>query len=99
MDPTKYLFGKYDISNQQLLNLPSYLNTECDSKVKDPNNAAYVDGFFTYLSSQLLHNHSFYHGLDFYGSFLAKQSEFRYNVTDDLEYLQESEFFHVLKMF
>ena len=94
MDPTKYLFGKYDISNQQLLNLPSYLNTECDSKVKDPNNAAYVDGFFTYLSSQLLHNHSFYHGLDFYGSFLAKQSEFRYNVTDDLEYLQESEFFH-----
>ena len=34
MDPTKYLFGKYDISNQQLLNLPSYLNNECDSKVK-----------------------------------------------------------------
>ena len=48
----------------------------CHSKVLDPNNSAYVDGFFSYLSSQLLHTHDFIHGIDFYGSYLAIQKDF-----------------------
>ena len=42
----------------------------CHPKILDPNNAAYVDGFFSYLSSQLLHAHDFIHGIDFYGAYL-----------------------------
>ena len=49
LDPTKYLFGKYDISNQNLLNLPSYIKNECDPKIQDPNNDSYIDVFFNYF--------------------------------------------------
>jgi len=65
----------------------------CHSKVLDPNNSAYVDGFFSYLSSQLLHAHDFIHGIDFYGSYLAIQKDFVVNIFDDQEYLMKNEFF------
>ena len=65
----------------------------CHSKVLDPNNSAYVDGFFSYLSSQLLHVHDFIHGIDFYGSYLAIQKDFIVNIFDDQEYLMKNEFF------
>ena len=65
----------------------------CHSKVLDPNNSAYVDGFFSYLSSQLLHAHQFIHGIDFYGSYLAVQNDFIVNIFDDQEYLMKNNFF------
>ena len=65
----------------------------CHSKVLDANNSAYVDGFFSYLSSQLLHVHDFIHGIDFYGSYLAIQKDFIVNIFDDQEYLMKNEFF------
>jgi hypothetical protein len=65
----------------------------CHSKVLDANNSAYVDGFFSYLSSQLLHAHDFIHGIDFYGSYLAIQKDFVVNIFDDQEYLMKNEFF------
>jgi hypothetical protein len=68
-------------------------NHYCHSKVLDPNNSAYVDGFFSYLSSQLLHVHDFIHGIDFYGSYLAIQKDFIVNIFDDQEYLMKNEFF------
>jgi hypothetical protein len=68
-------------------------NHYCHSKILDPNNSAYVDGFFSYLSSQLLHNHDFIHGIDFYGSYLATQKDFIVNIFDDQEYLMKNEFF------
>ena len=97
LDPIKYLIGKYDISNVNLLNLPIYSVTadrNADSKTLDQNNAAYVDGFFTYLTSQMLHIHGFKHGIDFYGSFLALKNDFSIDVCDDIEYMSESEFFN-----
>ena len=65
----------------------------CHSKLLDPNNSAYVDGFFSYLSSQLLHAHDFIHGIDFYGSYLAIQKDFTVNIFDDQEYLMKNDFF------
>ena len=65
----------------------------CHSKILDPNNSAYVDGFFSYLSSQLLHTHDFIHGIDFFGSYLAIQKDFIVNIFDDQEYLMKNEFF------
>ena len=93
LDPSKYLLGKYDIEDTNLLNLPSFDNSNCHPKIIDRNNSAYVDSFFTYLSSKLLHDHEFTHGLDFYGSFLANKQDFRYNITDDIDCLEESNFF------
>ena len=105
LDPIKYLIGKYDISNVNLLNLPQYggsvnMPTEIEKdkigKIKtfDQNNSAYVDGFFNYLTSKMLHLHGFKHGLDFYGSFLSFKNDFSVEVTDDIEYMCESTFFN-----
>ena len=109
LDPIKYLIGKYDIDDPNLLNLPQPFfknNIEsssivCHKKVKDSNNAAYVDSFFTYLTSQMLHKNGFIHGLDFYGSFLAIKKSFSVDIADDYEYLIESDFFykHKQKLF
>ena len=67
--------------------------TECSEKLFSPNNASYVDNFFNYLSSQLLNHHGVWNGIDYYGSNLAIQKRFRYNVFDDIEYLEESAHF------
>lgn len=93
LDPIKYLLGKYDTTDTTLLNLPAFDSSACNPKTRDYNNSAYVDSFFTYLSSKLLHTHGFIHGMDFYGSFLALKTDFRINIIDDIEYLNDSNFF------
>jgi hypothetical protein len=104
LDPVKYMIGKYendksengksnDNSNNVIFNLPSIMNDTSHEKMRDENNSAYVDSFFSFLSSQLLHHHGFIHGLDFYGSFLAIKNDFMLNVCDDMDYLTASPFF------
>ena len=101
IDPTKYLVGKYDTSSLNVIELPTYTGSEPKSnintaicKINDYNNAAYVDSFFAYLSSKLLHTHGFIHGVDYYGSYLSIKHDFHYDISDDIEYLQNSTFFH-----
>lgn len=96
LDPYKYMIGKYDISNPKLFNLPK-LNSnleDCNSKFIDVNNSGYVDGLFLFLSSQLKNTYKFIHGVDYYGSFLGIKNEFKINVFDDIDYLNNSEFFN-----
>uniref|UniRef100_A0A6C0ERS6 Protein kinase domain-containing protein n=1 Tax=viral metagenome TaxID=1070528 RepID=A0A6C0ERS6_9ZZZZ len=94
IDPIRYMIGKYQNIDKDYV-LPSIDNDSvCFSKLKDPNNMAYTDCFFSYLSSQLLNHHGFVHGIDFFGSFLGIQEKFKANVTDDLEYLNNSNFFN-----
>ena len=59
LDPYKYMAGKYDINDSNLFNLPK-LNNNSHYKIADINNSAYIDSFFTYLTSQLLNKHEFY---------------------------------------
>ena len=95
LDPLKLLTGKYDSSINSITTLPNlYNDDQCIPKLIDKNNNSYVDGFFTYLSSQLLHNYNFIHGIDYYGSYLAVQNNFLYNIVDDFSYLNESSYFH-----
>lgn len=91
VDPIKFLVGKYRKKTVDVL--PSLEKTEGFSKLNRSNNAAYVDSFFSFLSSKAIHTHGFYHGVDFYGSFLAIKDHFHYNIADDIDYLCESEFF------
>jgi len=97
LDPIKYMIGKYGtLGNDVKSSLPTLTTEEnsCHPKVLDPNNSAYVDGFFTYLTSNLLHTHNFIHGVDFFGSFLGIHKNFKIDIIDDIEYLNESMFFH-----
>tara|TARA_Y100001970_G_scaffold237392_1_gene297860 strand:- start:966 stop:2732 length:1767 start_codon:yes stop_codon:yes gene_type:complete len=93
LDPLKYLCGKYDLSKSIIL--PNTHNKDdCINKILDENNSAYVDSFFTFLSSQCLHELKFLNALDFYGSFLAIKNNFRYDVADDIDYLNDCDYFH-----
>ena len=96
LDPYKYMIGKYDITNPKLFNLPKLNSTseECNSKLVDFNNSAYVDGLFLFLSSQLRHTYKFLHGVEYYGSFLTIKNDFKINVYDDIDYLNNSDFFN-----
>jgi len=96
LDPYKYMIGKYDVQNPNLFNLPK-LNSNienCNSKLIDLNNSAYVDGLFLFLSSQLRSAYKFTHGVEYYGSFLGIKNEFKINVFDDIDYLNNSDFFN-----
>ena len=96
LDTTKYMAGKYkDISRNIILNLPKVGESDKILKKIDCfDNAAYTDSFFSFLSSKLLNEHKFIHGIDFYGSFLGIKDKLKVDITDDLEYLYDYEFFH-----
>ena len=86
MDPTKVLVGKENLQDK-------ILPTQKSDIFSDENNSAYVDSFFSFLTSKMLHQHGFFHGLDCYGSLLAIQEDFRVDIQEDIEYLFESEYF------
>ena len=103
IDPVKYMLGKYDndynISELPKLYSSDHVNNSIEyytkyKKILDPNNSAYIDGFFSFLSSCLLNNYSFYNGLNYYGAFLGIKNNFKVNISEDLEFLNESEHFH-----
>ena len=92
LDPIKYITGKY--KNENISELPLLNNSKCNKKLLDTNNTAYVDSFFSYLSSQLLNNHYCLNCIDFYGSFIGIQNKFSINIIEDIDYVYASEYFH-----
>ena len=85
LDPIKYLAGKYE---DTLFDLPSLEeNTSVHPKLINYHNNAYIDGFFSFVTSMLLNDKGFVHGLNFHGSYLANQTDFRVNIFDDFDYL------------
>jgi hypothetical protein len=96
IDPFKYLIGKYNPKDEKLYKLPTIGSSLDDFNVKftEPNNSSYVDSFFSFLNSKLIHNHEFIHGVDFYGSFLTIKDNFSINVFDDIDYLNKSDYFN-----
>jgi len=96
LDPIRYMIGKYDINDNKIRTMPTLKTTkdDCLPKLLDKNNSAYVDSFFSFLTSILLNNHNFVHGLDYFGSFLGVQEKYKMNIADDLDYLKNSTFFN-----
>jgi len=96
LDPIHYMMGKYNVKDPRMYNLPQLHSTDvsCYPKILDTNNSSYIDGFFTFLTSILLHNHGVFHGVDYYGSFMGIQKRFSINVIEELEHLDGSDFFH-----
>jgi len=95
LDPYRFMTGKYK-NNTESINLPSPIEKNTENhipKLSDYNNASYVDNFFSFISSKLLEEHGFIHGLDYYGSFLGIQNRFKVNIADDLEFIKSSDYF------
>ena len=93
LDPVKYIIDKYD-ETTDICDLPRLKDNECHQKMLDTNNVSYVDSFFSFLSSTLLHNYNFVNGIDFYGSFLGIKEDFVVNIEDEIDILNENENFH-----
>jgi len=96
LDPLQYLLGKYDGYGDQIRTLPtidSSLSENTFTKLTNYNNSSYIDCFFYYLTGQLLHYSGFIHGIEYYGSYLGIQENFKMNVVDDIEYLQSHPLF------
>jgi hypothetical protein len=104
IDPIKYMLGKYETS-YNILELPKFCEQTASSidneeyktkykKISDPNNSAYIDGFFSFLSSCLLNDYNFYNGLNYYGGFLGIKNKYKLDVSEDLEFLADSDHFH-----
>jgi hypothetical protein len=95
LDPFKYIVGKYNHTDPHLFNLPSIDSTiKVHPKMSETNNSSFVDGFFSFLTSQILYEHNFIHGVDYYGSFLGIKNDYKINVIDDIDYLIQSDFFN-----
>jgi hypothetical protein len=93
LDPLKFITGKYNLKDPRITTLPSLDADACLPKIGNANNCSYTDAFFSYLTNLLLEKHGFVHGVPFYGSALAVQDRFRFNLADDLDFAKESEFF------
>jgi hypothetical protein len=97
LDPYRFMTGKYK-NSPGLLTLPAfkeelYGDEKPIQKIIDYNNASYIDNFFCFLTSMFMHQHQFIHGVDYYGSWLGIQDVFKVNVSDDIEFLQSSDYF------
>ena len=94
LDPYRYMIGKYDIKDANIRTMPRYdsTNETVHPKMICHDNASYVDAFFSYLSSNLLHTHNFIHAVDYYGSYMGVQDAFRVSISDDLESMHWSQY-------
>lgn len=92
LNPLHYMVGKYDFEDETLKTLPNLTSTK-STKIESINNSSNVDCFFSFLSSVMLNHHNFVNCIDFYGSYLCVQDQAKVNVTDDYEYLCDSEVF------
>jgi hypothetical protein len=94
IDPIKYMVGKYKNIKSGLFDLPYIDKQHICSKTDDNNNSAYIDSFFSFLTNKLLVSNNFLNGSKFYGSYLANKNDFKINIYDDIEYLDDSTFFN-----
>lgn len=109
VDPFHYLSGKYDKCGNAIGELPAFSfsklpvvdnegttkeRTRIQKKINDPANSAYVDAFFSYLSSRLKHKYNVFGAVDFYGVCLGIQEVYKYDITEDLSHLYSIDFFN-----
>ena len=102
IDPIKYMLGKYkDVDEEKFFRLP-IINENSEIENSENNyldkynlihNSSYIDGLFSFISSKTKED-NFIHANDFYGMFLGIQKNYKIDVSDDLEYLFQSEYFH-----
>ena len=93
VDPIKYSTGKYEDIDKDIFVLPNLDNTDkVFDKILDVNNSAYVDCYFTYITSKL-RKMGFVHGVDFFGTYLGIQNNYKINVSDDFEFMCSSDYF------
>lgn len=91
-DISKFLTGKNNLKDENFYILPN-IEKKGNPTLYDNNNISYVDSLFSFLSSQLLNNYGFVNALDYYGSFLSVVTKFPVDISEDIEYFVDSDYF------
>jgi hypothetical protein len=92
IEASKFLTGKYKLDNEEFYKLPN-IEKNGHPDFYDTNNISYIDSFFSFLSSQILNRYHFVNAIDYYGSFLSLIHNYKLNISDDIEYYIDSDFF------
>lgn len=93
LDPLKYMSGSYDIT-EELFNIPTCeTDKDCNQKVLNPYNSAYVDAMFYSMASKLKTKYRLPHCLDYYGEYNGLKRDLEISLDDDIEYICDCSFF------
>lgn len=101
LDPCHYMMGKYKYDKHITNIVKQGESQEYHEKLRSIHNASYVDNFTCALINLLYEKYNFKHGVEYFGSIVGIQKKFRMNIADDIEFLQEQDFFqeHIGKLF
>ena len=96
VDFLKFLIGKYKNDNLSIMPCSDTLNEDSgnyEKYINTINNYAYVDSFFYYLTNVIKKKFNFVHGIHCYDQFVCQKKNCQVNISDDLEYLCETNYF------
>lgn len=94
LDPLYFMMNNYNNIIKRNPLLPSAYNYNTSSKINNMNNNAYIDTFFSYISSELTLNNILPSFPIYYGSLNGINKQFNYDITDDYSNLRDEEWFY-----
>ena len=81
IDIIPYILDEYDVTHSVLL--PNMYQNNLNKKINNYQNTAYIDAFFSYLSSKLTESGKCPCFPLFYGTFTAISSNYKFDITED----------------
>ena len=94
VEPLNYLEGDYVLPSDGALPASRGPWQRTLRKINDPYNEAYTDAVFACMASRLVETGRSPHWCRFYGTVNGRIAEYRYNITEDMEDIEDEKWFH-----
>jgi hypothetical protein len=94
VEPLNYLEGDYVLPVDGALPASRGPWQRTLRKINDPYNEAYTDAVFACMASRLVETKRSPHWCRYYGTVNGRVAEYRYNITDDMEDIEDEKWFH-----
>lgn len=94
IDHIYYLTGKYQLFQDINEKLVTYEKKSKLDKMNSIHNTAYIDFVFYFLTSKLSSINKFPHACTFYDSFQTIYNNYEIDVSEDIDVIENSEYFH-----
>ena len=94
LEPLYFIKNNYNNLIYRNPLLPSNYNSNTFEKINNMNNSAFIDTFFSFISSQLTENDILPNFPIFYGSVNGIMKKYNYDISDDYSDFKEEAWFH-----
>lgn len=94
LDPLYFLMNNYNNLIRRNPLLPSNYSFNCYNKINDMHNSAYIDTFFSFITSEITLNDINPSFPIFYGSVSGVKKEVKYDITEDYEEYKGEKWFY-----